>query len=56
LDGAVSRRGVAQFRLIPYVTREGKELERMALEEDNTQAPDGGEQDLDEEELSDEGY
>lgn len=40
LDGALSRRGVAAFRLIPYLRREGTEipherLDRLGLEEDN---------------------
>jgi len=34
LDGAISRRGVARFRLIPYIPRDGKELERIVLDKD----------------------
>jgi len=54
LDGAISKRGFAQFRLIPYIAREGQELERIALEEEYTQEPDKGEQDLEEELSNDE--
>ena len=35
LDGAISRRGIARFRLVPYVPREGKQLEELALEDES---------------------
>ena len=34
LDGAVSRRGIVYFRLLPYIPREEKQLEEMALEDE----------------------
>src|SRR3984957_2910786 len=33
LDGAISRRGVAQFRIIPYVARDKKSIQKFLLEE-----------------------
>ena len=40
LDGAVSRRGVARFRLLPYISREGKQLQKMALEDEQEDVGD----------------
>lgn len=47
LDGAVSRRGVAQFRLLPYMPREGQELAKSLLEEEDEQDRNETEQDTD---------
>ena len=33
LDGAISRRGVAQFRIIPYIARDKKSIQKFLLEE-----------------------
>ena len=40
LDGAISRRGIARFRLIPYIPREGRELQEMALEKEEDEEDD----------------
>jgi hypothetical protein len=41
LDGTISRHGVAQFRLVPYVTREGLLLKNVSLEEDGDEQEEG---------------
>ena len=40
LDGAISRRGVAHFRLLPYIAREGQEIAKTILEEEEQQMDD----------------
>jgi hypothetical protein len=51
LDGAVSRRGVAGFRIIPYVPRGGRELQKMALDQDEDSDRDEEQKSQDSEEL-----